>query len=520
MSKAKKQVDSEITDSNKAKAKVKVQKIIPRAKGKTKTSSKPHSTASVKSASKKNYKAKVKPVIIDVIEDEDEKSAFPDLPHNYINEGEIFEIEESNNFNIKPLDKQEKFFSELINEIKENNPELQKKKLDTNVEDKNRAPRNSLSLYKRLVWRFVLGIGALLIIVLYFSFSKLTITIFPTGETINDNMLVRVVNNDEISDEQSVDFREVVTGKIEKVVLNEEKTFSASGEEFIGEEISGLVKIINTTSKAQALIATTRLLSPDNKLFRLKESVNVPASGEVEVEIYVDKPSEDLAINPTSFTIPGLWVGLQDKIFAKSTESFVYRQKINKYIKTNDIEQAISEMNAILLAKAKNTKHKEIKNPKTIYEFIGSTEFDYNAKAGENKDSFNVKASSTLISLTFSQDDISRLTNAKLNLLVPDDKKLMEQEAENIIYKFENYDENKNEATLKLSYTGVMILKSDTNLIDKKQLVNLNKPQLENYLKNFSEIKNYDFKFFPSFINRAPWLPERIEIKIKGMENS
>lgn len=63
-----------------------------------------------------------------------------------------------------------------------------------------------------------------------------------------------------------------------------------------------------------------------------------------------------------------------------------------------------------------------------------------------------------------------------------------------------------------------MVLKEDTEIIDKKQLVNLNRDQLENYLKTFPEIKNYELNFFPSFINRAPRLPERIKIEIKGLE--
>jgi hypothetical protein len=64
-----------------------------------------------------------------------------------------------------------------------------------------------------------------------------------------------------------------------------------------------------------------------------------------------------------------------------------------------------------------------------------------------------------------------------------------------------------------------MVLKSNTEIIDKKQLVNLNRQQLENYLKTFPEIKSYELKFSPAFINRAPRLPERIKIEINGLES-
>ena len=475
-------------------------------------------------------KKKALPVIIDVIEDEDEdeeknESFFPELPESNKDEDILSLIGKKNDSeeSSSGIDQQKKFFSELITEIKDKNPNLKSKEgdYDDSEQEKKRSSK-SVNLYRRLVWRFIALTAVLLLIVFYFSFSKLTIIVSPKGETINDNILLKVSSANNIASSSNVDpgtdFRESISGTVNEVAVSGEKIFQASGEEFIGEEIAGKVKIINNSAKAQALVAKTRILSPDNKLFRIKEAVNVPAGGEEEVDIYADKPSEDLAISATSFTIPGLWLGLQDKIYAKSSDDFVYRQKVKKYIKASDIEQATNEMNNILLDQAKQNQEKISKDQEMLYETLNPANLDINAKAGDAKDSFTVKASGSLVAVIFSKTDVAKLTSAKLNLLVPDDKNLVDYNPENITYTFDNYDPKTGTATIRANFSGTMVLKSDTEIIDKKQLVNLNRQQLENYLKTFPEIKSYELKFFPSFISHAPRLPEGISIEIKGLE--
>jgi len=480
----------------------------------------------VKPAVKKAVlKKKALPVIIDIIEDDEDdipEKYFPELPETISEKiSDVTPIEKHNNSS--DIDQQKKFFSTLITEIKEKNPsgnQKNKHQENDNLDDEP-TTKKSVSLYRRLVWRFIALTVVLLLIVFYFSFSKLTITLSPKGEAINDSLLLKVspAGATGVGETNSdTDFREQVTGTAKEVAVSGENTYQATGEEFIGDEIAGTVNIINNSPKSQALIATTRVLSSDNKMYRIKTAVNVPAGGEVPVAIYADKPSEDLAISATTFTIPGLWVGLQDKIYAKSTQDFVFRQKVKKYIKSSDIEQATNEMNNILLAQAKNNGSSLGKDQAVLYQTLNPANFVISANAGDAKDNFTVKASGTLVMVNFSKTDVAKLAAAKLNLLVPDDKQLVDYNPENITYSFDSFDDKTGVATVKATFSGTMVLKNDSDIIDKKQLVNLNKDQLVNYLKTFPEIKSYEFSFFPSFITRAPRLPERISINIKGLD--
>lgn len=495
-------------------------------------------------------KKKARPVIIDVIEDDEAETFFPDFPElkrgtevedMAIDESdddaenkktelnrdkeENFSEEEEELYPAEELDQQKRFFSKLISERTEKNEEA-----ELDEEEGGRPTRKSIGLYRRLVWRFVGLTAILVLIVLYFSFSKLTINISPNGEALNDSLLFKVqsdevINNSASSstsltasstneDASSTDFRDTVDGTVKEIEINEEQAFPASGEEATGDEISGKVTLINNSAKSQALVASTRLLSADNKLFRIKNAVNIPAGGEVEAEIYADKPSEDLAIEPTSFTIPGLWLGLQDKIFAKSTTSFAYQQKVKKYIKASDIDNAKKEMDDILLTKVKQGQSEDI-NTGVIYEDLTPATIETNAKAGDSVEQFTVKAKKKMVIITYPKKQVAKLAQDKLALLVPDDKELIGYDAKNISYTFDNYDSKTGIASVKASFSGTMVLKNGTEILDKKQLVNLSKNQLENYLKTFPEIKSFELKFFPSFITHTPRLPERIEVDIK-----
>lgn len=502
----------------------------------SKSSSKSSSRSSAKLADG-SLKKKARPVVIDIIEDEESDNFFPDFPE--LKTGTIAEDmfidgvdadskadkkneaeKQSEGYHsVEEIDQQKKYFSRFISEKEEKNKKLEL--ADDEYVEEGEIVKKSVGLYRSLVWKFVGLTAVLILIVWYFSFSKLVINIIPNGETLNDSLLVKIgpervlgeSASSTVSDSSEIDFRDVIDGEVREMEVSEEKVFSASGEESVGEEVYGKVTLINNSAKSQALVATTRLLSPDNKLFRIKNAVTIPAYGEIEAEIYADKPSSDLAIAPTTFTIPGLWLGLQDKIFAKSTTEFVYRQKIKKYVKASDIDNATKEMNDILLNKVKVSQSEDI-NTGVIYEALSPVSIESSAKIGDSVDEFTIKAKEKIAVISYSKKQAAELAKNKLSLLVPDDKELVGYDEKNIAYISDGYNSKTGVASIKVNFNGTMILKSNTEIIDKKQIVNLNRDQLENYLKTFPEIKTFELKFYPSFITRAPRLPERISVVI------
>lgn len=110
-------------------------------------------------------------------------------------------------------------------------------------------------------------------------------------------------------------------------------TVQASGEpSSSGQKSQGAVTIYNEYgTEPQSLVATTRLETPDGKIFRITKGVTVPGMteqggttkpGAVEVTVVADQTGSSYDIGPTTFTIPGFKGNPKyGKFYAKSTSA-------------------------------------------------------------------------------------------------------------------------------------------------------------------------------------------------------
>lgn len=119
---------------------------------------------------------------------------------------------------------------------------------------------------------------------------------------------------------RTIDLEEEVT-----VTVDSTGTPSSSGQKAVGS-----VVIYNEfSSSPQSLVATTRLETPDGKIFRITKGVTVPGMteqggvmtpGAVEVAVVADEAGEAYDVAPTRFTVPGFKGNPKfDKFYARST---------------------------------------------------------------------------------------------------------------------------------------------------------------------------------------------------------
>jgi len=380
-------------------------------------------------------------------------------------------------------------------------------------EEKPAVKIRSLGLYRKIAISFIVLTVVLLIVIFYFSFIKVVITLIPSQERLSSELIIDIYDKEA----KAAAAKSAITGIVKQIEIEQTKTKQASGSEILGEEVTGKVMLINNYNKNQPLVATTRLLSPDNKLFRIKNTVNVPANGQIEVEVYADEPSQDMAIGPTSFTIPGPWAGLQDKIYAENKEAMKFAQKVKKYIKQSDIDEAVTELKDSLLAKAKSEIGQTYKDyDQVIYDIDNnSITQQVGGKVGEEKEEFSLTMKTKVTVVAFKDDKVLELARAKLASTLPDDKELIEFTKDNISYSVNKHNLEQNKASVKTSFAGKMIIKEDASIIEKDKLLGLTKEQLADYLSSFSEIAGFDIKFSPAFIKKVPNLEKRIRIEVE-----
>ncbi len=371
----------------------------------------------------------------------------------------------------------------------------------------------SKNIYRKIAFSFVALTLALVAAVLYFGFSRLTIVIIPAQEKIVDSSTVEIISQAS----GSTLAPEQIYGVVKQVPVEQSREFSASGKEILGEEVTGKVTIINNYIKNQPLVATTRLLSSDNKLFRLKNTVNVPAGGRVEAEVYADTVKPEMAIGPSKFTVPGLWAGIQDKIYAESQEPMRYSQRVKYIIGQSDIDNAVSQLKNDLLANAKIQVKEAYQNYAQALFAVdnNSVTQEVNGKVGEAKEKFSIKMKTMVTVVAFNDDEIYNQIKVKLAAILADDKEISKFDRQDMSYTLENFNITQGTGAVKVDSIAQAVLKDSAKVIKKNNLAGLNYEQLRAYLNNLPEVAGYQINFFPSFVKKAPNLVDRINIEIK-----
>ncbi|MCG2700539.1 hypothetical protein L6267_00010 [Candidatus Parcubacteria bacterium] len=388
---------------------------------------------------------------------------------------------------------------------------------EKDIENNNKTEQKEdrpLSLYRKIALSFIILTVSLLAVILYFSFVKVSIFLIPNQERLSGNLVIDVFDKDKkaVKAEGGME----ILGEVEQVEIEETKTYYAGGIDVIGEEVTGKVTIINNYNKNQPLVATTRMLSGD-KLFRIKNTVNVPAGGSIEVEVYAEEPSSGMAIGPASFIIPGLWAGLQDKIYGESKEPMKYSKKIKKHILQSDIDDSVKDLEVSLLAKAEREIGENYQNyDQVIYEIDNnSISREIDGKIGEEKDEFSVSMKTNVVVVAFNEDKIFEKAKQNLFSSLPDDKDLLEINKTDISYDLNNYNAGLGTASLSIGFSGQIIVKDGNSVVDRENILGLNQQQLNDYLNNLPGITVSAIEFYPAFIKKVPNLIDRIEVIIE-----
>ncbi|XOU95036.1 MAG: hypothetical protein ACNFW9_03150 [Candidatus Kerfeldbacteria bacterium] len=384
----------------------------------------------------------------------------------------------------------------------------------------NLSTLQTTKIYKKIIIIFSIVVFATLGIIIYYSFSKtvLTITLVPQDTETNFNIDIK----EELS-EEDLDSNHKMTGTFLSTIVTNTKTYTNTNQ---GEKVdalaSGTVTIYNNWSDLQPLAATTRLLSLDGVLFHTKDRVDVPAGGKLEnVEVYADKEGISGNIEKTTFTIPGLWEGLQEQIYAESFTPMTGGQQDAKIITQKLIDEATTNLREELLDEAKSifAQSDEVLNKK--YEKLGQAlstitlEKITTPEAGIIAPSFDLTLKLNVLGIIFDENELITIAENNVILNLADDEKLYSLSDKLISYSpsTPNFDEKN--ATLNIDFATQKILRSTSSIFDKDNLVNKDENEIKAYFSNFNGIGTISTKFSPFWVSKTPTLKDHIELEIQ-----
>ncbi len=379
---------------------------------------------------------------------------------------------------------------------------------------------NQIHPYKKIAFNFLFISVILAALVGYFVFYQVKVYITPAREKIVSTFLIQIQE-----DGKEILSEGIINGTIDEKEMEGEREFSASAvkEKFLSQ--NGKVFIINTADFNQPLVATTRLLTPDNILFRIKDSVTVPAGGEIEIEVYPSDENFNSIIKPLKMTIPGLSPSLQEKIYAENRKDLGGTEEV-KTLSQEDIDIARETLSEDLYKQIKDefatANSKKInfnllgKIPKIKNVDLRETVLTkVNRNIGDECEKFKLFLKAKVTEISFDENKIEELANKKILDDIPDDKKFLKLDKHNFNYVVENYDLDKKIAYIKVYISGEMAISEESRILDKSKFAGMSFTELKNHLKKFPSVEDVEISSAGSWFKTIPNNKNKIKIIIK-----
>jgi hypothetical protein len=383
---------------------------------------------------------------------------------------------------------------------------------------KQEAP---VKFYRRIAFGFIALTVVLIIFAAYFILNRAEIIIKVVKEPISTDFVADIKESSASPEEgESVETGRIsLSGKIIETTVSGNKEYQTSGKKIAEGEIGGKVTIFNNYGKNQPLVATTRLLSKEGILYRLKNRVDVPAGGRAEALVYADTPTEEAAkLGPSTFTIPGLWEGLQDKIYAQSFSPMHGAKQEIRYATDEDLENAFDNLTLVLTEEVMDKLKTEMKAGGEVLGKVIIKNIDEkksSLKNGETGDKFSVNLTLKVVGIAFSKKDLELLAKEQLEKSVPYDKELVNIDYAGMTFLVERYDLRAREANLLAHIEGDISMKVDNAIFDEDKFIGLDREKIEKYLEVYPEIERATIKFSPFWVKKVPQLKNNIRIIIE-----
>ena len=394
---------------------------------------------------------------------------------------------------------------------------------------KFRRPKIKISFPKakvNLIIVLVVFIGGGLLS--YLTLSKAEIGLWPKTELLTVNTKLTV---DEEATSPNISVA-VIPGEIFEREKTVSSVFTTSGEISKAEKAEGTVRVYNAYSaSAQVLVATTRFVSADGKLFRMPVRATIPGGhyeggrlipGEIDIKVVADEPGSEYNIGPSTFSIPGFaGTDRYTKFYAKSFQPMEggYIEKVPKVQKA-DLEKA----EEILIKRAKEEAKTLLENElggeeiSSKYYFLKDgqrveiLESFSLAKIGEELESFNYQVKAKVKTLLFLKEDMESFAKEAIISKLPDDMELHEESVAVKYYaETVNLDSGKVVLSLDVSakiYPGIDYFYLKESLKGKSFLVT------KLFLEGQPQLTRVSVKFWPFWVKEVPQDSGKIEFNL------
>jgi len=386
----------------------------------------------------------------------------------------------------------------------------------------------------------------------YFTLPKAKIELWPEVSLLDFETRLTVDKN-----KGQVSFSDkVIPGEI----LTKEKTlaavFSSTGKVLKEKKTEGIIRVYNAYSTSpQVLIATTRFVSTEGKLFRTPAKVTVPGGryekgklipGEIDIKVVADQPGPEYNIGPSVFSVPGFaGTDRYTKFYAKS-----FQQMTGGFAKelSQVTEADLRKAEDVLTRQAKDESEVALKNElKTKGTSLGlnfeplesniQTEIVEKfsvARSGDEVKDFNYQVKAKSETLIFKKEDLENFIKEFIDSQISQTpisegatagggegagvenvgKKKIDEESLKIEFSPDMVDLKSGKMTLSLKISAKVY--QDIDVVSfKNGIAEKSAAETKFFLESQPGVNKVEVNFWPFWVRKTPEDLEKIKIELK-----
>lgn len=372
------------------------------------------------------------------------------------------------------------------------------------------APRR-VNVYRRLAVSFLTATVLVVGVIGFFTFQHTTITIAQNAIPVSATFGVQIQTGD-----TSGAASNVFSGVITSLTTSTEQVFTPTATSDKPGKAAGVITVQNNTGAAQPLVATTRFVYETGVLFRAVHAVTVPAHGSADVDVAADKPGAEGDVSPGKFTIPGLSAGQQKVIFGTSSAAMIGGSSKVGVVSQQDIDSATEKTRKALLEIGQNvlTAVQAPDGDEVLYTTTNITA-TASAKPNDAVAQFRVVATGTLAAVAYPKAQVYAAADHEVQNKAPTPYHTVIFDSNAPVVSLQSIDVDKKIASLQLYREGRAVLDEHAAAFQPIQFLGRTRQEISDQIKSIQGVTSVDVSFFPFWLDRAPNVPSRIDVKIK-----
>lgn len=374
--------------------------------------------------------------------------------------------------------------------------------------------QSSQKSYRGIFIFFILVTLALVVFVLYTSFSQAIITLIPKRDKISIDSEVKIEKEQKLDGEPKI-----LAGRVLQTFETTEERITDIPKKNVGDRAKGKVTIYNQREEAQGIMAKTQLKHEQTGLiFRTDEAINIPAKGKTEVKVTADEVGAKGEVEPGKFRLIKLSPEWQKLIFGESKEKFKVIPREVKFAAGEFIEKEKQKIIENLVKKGTVKLEDELENKEKIPQKAYKVEIIESRSSVEPEtetDSFSIYLKIKLTALVFDEKTLLDTVQEKLKKKATKEQEFIKIFEDGTKYEIQNYDLSRGFATVKVHLEGEVMSKLKIEEIDREKLLGRNEEEVKMYFKNDPRVENVEVLFSPFWTKRVPTLKDHVEIVVK-----